>query len=371
MNIALLCVSKAWGGLELNVYRLATRLQARGHRVTLIASPNTPIFQKAIGDGLSVFPIQVGFAYFDPKAARQLAHTLRKCQTDILIFSVAKDNYVAGWAKLFFYRKLRLYYLQQMQLGVPKKGLIQTWLYRNLAGWIAPLQVLAAQVRQKTHMPTERIHVVPLGMDPRPFVQLVSRQAEARTTLQLPADAFVAGIIGRIDPDKGQEYLIRAAALLHQRGHLIHVLLVGAETHGDTRNYPGYLRELTQTLHLSAYVHFREFLEQPEMAFAALDVFVMASLGETYGMVTIEAMAAGLAVIGTDSGGTPELLGNGRYGRLVKPADERELAHALESLLTSPVTRREMGNAAQAHAQRNFDYQQQCEALERILARND
>lgn len=367
MKVALLCISAAWGGLEMNVYRFAVRLQERGHDVTLLARPATPVYEKARQYGLTVISFDVKIKYADIKAAFALATLLKQRGVQTLIISTAKDIYVAGWARLFFYPRLRLYYQQHMQLGVPKKGLVQTLLYRSLTAWITPLHLLAGQVREKTRMPPERIFVIPLGIDVKQFEGVKEKRAEARSFFGLPAQAFVAGIIGRLHPDKGQQYLLKAAGYLHQSGITVHVFILGEETRGDTRQYLAYLQQLSRESGIEKQVHFHPYTEQTALAYAALDVFVMASVGETYGMVTIEAMAAGLPVIGTESGGTPELLGGGRYGVLIPPGNEKALADALKSLMESS-DREQLGQAAQDYARRTFDYRLQCKAMEDLLA---
>ncbi len=350
----------------MNVYRFAIRLRERGHDVTLLARPGTPVFEKAQQEGL-VASFDVKIKYADFKAAFRLAQLLRQRHIGALIISTAKDNYVAGWAKIFFYPRLSLYYQQHMQLGVPKRGLVQTLLYRSLTAWITPLALLAQQVREKTRMPPERIHVIPLGLDVKQFEGVKEKRQKARLLFGLPAGAFVAGIIGRLDPDKGQHYLLKAAGHLQGLGKMVHVLIVGEETRGDTRQYFAYLQQLAGELGIQQLIRFHPYTEETALAYAALDIFIMASLSETYGMVTIEAMAAGLPVIGTNTGGTPELLGGGKYGILVPAGDEKALAAALERLMEDP-GREQLGQVAQHYAHHTFDYRQQCQAMEDLLA---
>jgi glycosyltransferase involved in cell wall biosynthesis len=142
---------------------------------------------------------------------------------------------------------------------------------------------------------------------------------------------------------------------------------VGEETRGDTRQYLAYLQKLAHELRIEHLVHFRPFIEQTEKVYAILDVFVMASLKETYGTVTIEAMAAGLPIIGTNTGGTPELLEYGRLGILIPPTNEKEMANALEKLYTSKNLREQYGNIARKSAKNRFAYQIQCKQMEELI----
>jgi glycosyltransferase involved in cell wall biosynthesis len=155
--------------------------------------------------------------------------------------------------------------------------------------------------------------------------------------------------------------------LLLKKDIELHVLIVGEESRGDRRRYPQYLQKLVQELRIENYIHFRPFTQQAEVAFTALDIFVMASLGETYGMVTVEAMASSLPIIGTNAGGTPELLDSGATGLLVPPADEHALADTIEKLAINPVLREQLGEAARRRAVSRYDYQIQSTQLEALL----
>jgi glycosyltransferase involved in cell wall biosynthesis len=209
--------------------------------------------------------------------------------------------------------------------------------------------------------------VIPLGVNTSLFADPGINKLQARSRLHLPHQAFIAGIIGRIDPDKGQEYLIKAIPLLLKKDKEVHVLIVGEESRGDTRHYPQFLQKLVQELDIEKYVHFRPFTEHTEEAFAALDIFVMASRSETYGMVTVEAMASGLPVIGTNTGGTPELLDCGASGILMPPADEYALADALEKLVTNQELRQQLAQSARQRAIARYDYRVQCDQLDELL----
>ncbi len=368
MRLAIYCSSLAWGGLEMNLFRLATRLHDQGHHISVYAIPNSTFYEHAKKSVLTLIPISVKYHYFDLFTAYQLAKKLKKDECEVLLFSIAKDNYVTGWAKVFFYPNLHLIYLQQMILGIPKKGIVQTFLYKKLSAWIAPTQELAQQVLVQTHMPKERIHLIPLGIDTLEFANSKLTKEQARQQLNLPESVFLVGIIGRFDPSKGQDILIKAITHLKQE---IHILFVGKETFGDTRKYYTHLQELTQNLNLEKRIHFRDFTDEPAVAFKALDVFVMASHAEAFGMVTVEAMASCLPVIGTESGSTPELLENGKLGLLVPPNDDISLAKDIETLYWNDELRSSLGVLAQKAALIKYSYQTQCNMLKQLLSHLD
>ena len=85
------------------------------------------------------------------------------------------------------------------------------------------------------------------------------------------------------------------------------------------------------------------------------DLFVMSSITEGLGSAVLDAMAMGLAVVGTRAGGIPEAVINEETGRLVEPADPRALAEAITTLLKNRELRREYGDAGRARVTQHFD----------------
>ena len=84
-------------------------------------------------------------------------------------------------------------------------------------------------------------------------------------------------------------------------------------------------------------------------------------------MVTVEAMASGLPIVGTNSGGTPELLDFGAAGLLVPPKNEFALAEAIENLMSDKTLREELSRTASYNAITKYDYQIQCKLLEQVM----
>ena len=95
----------------------------------------------------------------------------------------------------------------------------------------------------------------------------------------------------------------------------------------------------------------------------------MASVSEPFGMVTIEAMATGLPVIGTDAGGTTELLDFGKAGILMPPQDEKAMAEALKKVYQDKTLREELTQIGQKRVKETFSHTTQCRLVEALLAR--
>jgi glycosyltransferase involved in cell wall biosynthesis len=102
--------------------------------------------------------------------------------------------------------------------------------------------------------------------------------------------------------------------------------------------------------------------------FNAIDWTLMASYSETFGMVTLESMACGTPVIGSDSGGTKSLLNEGKLGLLFETKNPQDLAEKLNNVLTTPSLISKSQLVDSAHS---FDYNKICERVEKLLKSNN
>jgi glycosyltransferase involved in cell wall biosynthesis len=192
-------------------------------------------------------------------------------------------------------------------------------------------------------------------------------KSEARRKLGLPKEAFIAGVIGRLDPKKGQDILIQACDRVHQTGFPLHVFIVGDETQNEPTGYSAHVRDLAGRARIPNTIIFSPYLNAVEYAYAALDVFVLTSHSETYGMVTIEAMAAGLPVIATSSGGTPDIIHDNINGILVPPRQPRALSDALLRLIHDPQLALRLSDQARKDAIERYSHSRQCGLFEKLF----
>ena len=160
---------------------------------------------------------------------------------------------------------------------------------------------------------------------------------------------------GRLVRPKGAATLLRAA-----RGLDAEVVLCGEGVEGER------LRRLAARLGISERVGFRGWLSPAELARELAEAAVVAvpSLWpEPFGLVGIEGFAAGRPAVGSDTGGIPEWLENGRSGLTVPAGDPRALAEALGRLLDDPARRREMGEAGRAAVAERYSRRNHLDAV--------
>ena len=365
--IAAYCSSTAWGGLEMNILRFLVWMRKRGWMTILYAPAESNLCQKAQEAGIKARFVKSSFKYGDIINARRLARFAKEDHIGILTLQQSRDIFLGVLAKRFSGNSFKLVYSQHMHIGGDKKDYFHSWEYGHFDAWVTPLPWLADRVKEKTTIPVDKIHIIPHGIELERFTSSRPDRKTARQKLAFPQDIVLAGIIGRLDPKKCQDAAVKALARVHRAGHLVHLAVIGAETHSEDTGYGRDLRELVRDLGLNDYVHFRPHQEHPEFAYAALDMFVLASKSETYGMVTIEAMASGLPVIGTAEGGTLDLIANEVNGLLFPPMNEEELAAAMVRYVTDPEFAARLAGEAKKGAADKYSHTRQCEGWEKMI----
>lgn len=191
-------------------------------------------------------------------------------------------------------------------------------------------------------VPSNKINVIGCGVHPRFFVTDHKKKQKSREKYGIPNGAFVVGYVGRFSSKKGVETLLKAFSLFADQ----HSILLMAGAVND------YLKKLLITIEAeygelkSRIVLLTDFEEEEKPnIYAAMDVFVSASYSESFGIVFLEAWAAGLPVVGTNIGAIRSVIQDGVDGKLFAPHDHIELLHILLSYFHYPETRERHGLA--------------------------
>jgi len=355
-RIAFVCFSHSLGGLELSTLRLTRAMSEKGASMVLIVPPHSPLEERGRNVGLDVFPLQPFWTYGDFFSARRLSKILREKEIDTLILMQSRDVNIAAIASTLA-PKVKVVYYQQMNSGHDKRDAFHTWIYSKLSLWICLTEEMKKNVLSFTRMNKDAVSVLPLGVDLGRFDPSRFEKKESRTFFGLPQDKKIIGVVGRLDRGKGQEILLRAAQTIAKEFPETLFLIVGDETTGET-GYKSYLQKLCATLGIERSVMFLPFTEEAPSLMSALDIFVLPSFSETFGLVVIEAMAMGKPVIATNAGGVPEIITHNVTGMLVEPRSTDSLTAALHNLISDQPLASSLARAARVEALRRFDFTQ-------------
>ena len=195
--------------------------------------------------------------------------------------------------------------------------------------------------------------VIPCGADMARFQPQDKRRA--RTDLSLPPTAPILLSVGRLQPSKGIDTLLRAAADIRHDYPDVCVLVVGGGLDDQDERETAELNRLQALGHRLRLtnVHYIKAQPQEKLAqyYAAADVFVMPSHYESFGMVALEAMACGTPVVASEVGGLASTIIHDDSGLLVPSGDWRAFAQAISRLLASPQLQSAMRQAGRERAQ--------------------
>jgi glycosyltransferase involved in cell wall biosynthesis len=205
--------------------------------------------------------------------------------------------------------------------------------------------------------PPEKIEVIPLGLDLRPFAGETPR-GRLRAGLGLGPDECLIGSVGRLVPVKNHRMFLHAAGALRRSGRRVKFAVVGD---GELR---AELEAEAHALELNGDVFFTGWRRDLPNVYADLDLLVNSSLNEGTPVAVIEAMAAGVPVVATSVGGVPDVVAHGVTGTLVPSGDGEALARALADRLDCPGETRQMAQAARAEAAQRY-------SVEQLVARMD
>jgi glycosyltransferase involved in cell wall biosynthesis len=222
---------------------------------------------------------------------------------------------------------------------------------------IAVSQAVARELRAQRILNERQIAVIPNGVDVDRFKCDFDREEFLRR-MGLPSDCLLVGSIGELRALKRHDDYIRAAALVPHA----HFVLAGVDptASGEVRKA---LEKLVVELGLKDRFHFVGWLDQAEKLLCAMDVFVSASETESCGLVIAEAMAAGTAVVATETEGAKEVIEDQKTGVLVPIGDVNRIASAIITLLENPG---EIGLRAKQGANEKFSLKRMVDEIEKI-----
>lgn len=231
---------------------------------------------------------------------------------------------------------------------------------KNAAALIANTDSEAASLVSLYDACPDNVFVVAPGVDLQRFT-VGKGKAEARKKLNIAADAQMITFVGRIQPHKGPEVLVRALSemLAHSpqlRPKLALVIIGGASGAGAAE--PERLKGLAKFLGVQEVIHFMPPIERNELPdwYRASDLVCVPSYSESFGLVALEAQACGTPVIATAVGGLRSAVADGISGSLVDGHDPRAWAAVIARLLADPARRVALSFGAITHAS-NFGWE--------------
>lgn len=203
---------------------------------------------------------------------------------------------------------------------------------KNFWGVLKPLQ--------------RRMQIILNAIDESRFQPDGRNRAVKRVELGIENAECVVGIVGQITPRKGQLELLRAFANVLKELPKAVLLIVGAPLFNRDQDYADLVSETARKLGIENNVRMLGSRNDVAAIMQSLDLLVVNSAVEPFGLVAVEAMACGTTVLATRTGGLPEIIEHERTGWLIQPRDERALATGIITLTNRPVLRAKLAARA-------------------------
>jgi glycosyltransferase involved in cell wall biosynthesis len=278
------------------------------------------------------------------RAIRRLSRLLADEQPDLILNWVAKAQLYGAVAAIVAGLGDRTVWWQH---GIPAGHWMDRLATALPARAVGCSSTTAARAQRGTWpgRPTFVVH---------PGVEVPRAEPLSRQTLGIPPERQVIGIVGRLQPWKGQHRLLEAVATLTARGHDVHGLVVGGDAHGLSPEYAAGLERLVGTLGIADRVTMTGHVTNVAAHVAAMDILVSASENEPFGIVILEGMAQGVPVVAVADAGPIDILEDGRTGVLVPTPAPPDLAAGIERLLGDPAAARAIGERGRARWQEHF-----------------
>jgi len=319
-------------------------LRARGHRAVLVAHPEGELFRRA-SEGPDLFPL-APMNEIDLATAWKLSKLVRKWKPEIVH---AHDPHAVTMAALGLSfgapePRPKIVASRRVDFHLQSHAFSQ-WKYRQVDGFIAASHAIK-EILVQDRIPAGRIAVVHDGID----VEKIERRpaVDLHAEYWLPHGVPVIVNVGALVGHKGQKFLIDAMPQVLREVPDAHLIIFGE---GDLR---APLERQVKSLSLSKRVLLPGFREDVLSLMKSADLFVMSSVTEGLGSAVLDAMAMGLAVVGTTAGGIPEAVVTDVTGELVAPADSKALAAAMVKLLKNADRRRSYGDAGRQRVADHF-----------------
>jgi glycosyltransferase involved in cell wall biosynthesis len=338
---------------------VSEELARRGHEVTIAAPPGQLAERaRAAARGLPSLRVCDRFRFRPPSHAVSFARDaallralVRETQADVVDVHGSQDAWVAAVLRAATGIPRRLVLTRHNTKRV-RDSMANRWLYRRIDHLIVvdeSVLRLYEPFFRRGDLDRRAVSVIPSAYRAAVFHAGVSG-TRVRAEIGAGQDDVVVGVAGRLVPDKGHIFLMRAAASL--RGSGLPRLLLAFAGLGPAE--PG-LREAAASLGLQHDVRFLGFRPDIAEVQAAFDIAVLPSVGCDASSASLkEAMALGVPVIASDIGGARAIVDDGLTGTIVPPGDAGALASALRSLLADRASAGAMAGRARAEVARRF-----------------
>ncbi len=346
--------SLGWGGQEKRTIRELLGISRNSFRPLLACQPGSRIGENAKAHGLTIEYVRMR-GNFDPRAVARLIRLYHRHYVDIVHTHSSADSWMASTAAKLSLRRPRVVRTRHLSASFNNR-LIYTFMADRV---ITVGDSTRRYMVQEKGIPDGRVMTIPTGIDLTEF-DPERNQGNLREELGIPPGAPVYGTVAVFRRLKGHQFLLQATPEIIRSVPEAKLVLVGEGP--QEKN----LREMVKEEGIGGSVIMPGFRDDVARLLNTLDVFVFPSLAEALGTAILEAMAMKKPVVGSQVGGIPEIVEEGRTGYLVDPEDPRAIAERVIHLLRNAELRRKMGLEGRKFVEAHYDARLMVQRLEKL-----
>lgn len=355
MNVLHVDTARSWRGGERQVLALARGMAEYGHRTAVVCPPGSALERRARG-GVCMFGVRMR-GEWDVAAAWELRRIIARFRPHVLHLHTAHAHTLGVLAASGFINRPKVIVSRRVDFRVARNPLSRMK-YRYGIDRIIAVSEGVERVLRKDGVDAGKVTVIRSGVDLRGGIRGGSREV-LFGDLGIPWGARIVGNVAALAPHKDHSCLLRAARRVVDRIPIVRFLIVGeGELERD-------LKRLTERLGLEKEVIFTGFREDVVDILSMLDVFVLSSHLEGLGTSVLDAMAIGIPVVATRTGGIPEMVNDGVNGFLVPVGNPSKLADRICQVLLDDPLRERLGRNARCTAE-HFDIRETIRRTEEL-----
>jgi glycosyltransferase involved in cell wall biosynthesis len=348
-----------FAGGEIWMLNTIEALQQRGHAITLLCRPGTELARRAAEKGIDLFLLKLR-GDFDPVTIFQIYRWLKQHRPDVILTNMDKELRLCGSAAKLAGKPV---VISRRGIDYPLKDRIH---YRLTYNYLTDRVVANSESTKRSLLKNtpwlgaDRIQVIYNGIQPENYAEIATR--DLRAELELLPGAPIVGFVGQLNERKGFDALLPAFQRLVEKVPAAVLLLAGV---GDLQPE---IEAFVRAHGLQKNIRLLGFRNDIPNLMRTIDLLVLPSWWEGFGIVLIEAMAAGKPTITTNISSMPEIVAHRETGLIIPPHDATACFQALLEMVTQPDWARELGRHGLEAVHRRFTLTRMVDQYEAFFA---
>lgn len=353
--------SRGWGGQEIRILTEMLAMRSRGHRLALACPPDATISSRATAEGIEVLHFSDRKTAY-PSSILQLKRYFSSNQVQVVNPHSSRDGWIAGFAARMAGVPC-IIRSRHIEVDYPNPFLSRIPFHHLPHHVLTTSDKITRRLVRELNLNPRRVDCIPTGIDLDRFNP--SARPILRESPGLPSNKTIVGMVSVLRSWKGHDDFLDAAKILVDSGTEVHFVIAG-DGPGQARLLEGIASRGLQTA-----VHWIGHRDDIPNVLTSLDLLVLPSYAhEGIPQILLQAQASGIAVIGTEIGGIPEVINHEKTGLLIPPRNPAAIAGAIQRLIQNRSLRIQLAQNGLNHARQHHGLVLMCERLEAIYERH-